>query len=96
MLTDKPPTNVAAVATRLPSFWPANPQVWFIQAEAQFSRRGITGSKAKYEDIICALPTEYTTEGQDLLIEPPEDNPYKQLKDQLISRIADSEHQKIR
>ena len=32
-------------------------------------------------------------EVQDLLNDPPEDNPYEKLKEQLISRIADSEHQ---
>ena len=41
------------------------------------------------------MPTEYATEVQDLLIDPPEENPYEKLKDQLISRIADSERQKI-
>ena len=43
------------------------------------------------------LPREYATEVQDLLIDPPEDNPYEQLKDQLISHIhvADSERQMI-
>ena len=90
--------NVAAVTTQLPLFWPANPQVWFIQVEAQFSGRGITASKTKYEDIVCALPTEYATKVQDLLLDNhlSKDNPYERLKDQLMSRIADSECQKIR
>ena len=38
---------------------------------------------------------EYATEVQDLLLDPNEDNPYEKLKDQLISHIADSKHQKI-
>ena len=87
--------NVAAVAIQLPPFSPANPRVWFIQADAQFTRRGITASRTKYEEIICALPTDYATEVEDLLIDPPEENPYEKLKDLLISRIADSERQKI-
>ena len=69
--------------------------VWFIQAEAQFARRGIAVS-TKYEEILCTLPTDYTTEVQDILIDPPDKNSYEKLKDQLISRIADSERQKIR
>ena len=79
----------------MPLFWPANPQIWFVQAEEQFSRWGITASKTKYEEIVCALPTEYATKVHDFLLDPSEDDPYKNLKDQLILRIADSEHQKI-
>ena len=95
MSSDKSGTNVAAVAVRLPLFSPANPRVWFIQADAQFTQRGITASRTKYEEIICALPTDYATEVEDLLIDPPEENPYEKLKDRFILRIADSEHQKI-
>lgn len=96
MALEDPHTFVAAVATRLPPFWPANPRIWFVQVEAQFSRRGITVSRTKYEEVVCALPTEYATEVQDLLLNPPEDQPYEKLKEQLISRIADSESQKLR
>ena len=93
---EDPRTFVAAVAVRLPPFWPANPRIWFVQVEAQFSRRGITTSRTKYEEIVCALPTEYATEIQDLLLDPPDDEPYEKLKQQLIARIADSERQKLR
>ena len=96
MLTDESGTNAAAIAIRLTLFCPANLRIWFIQAEAQFSRRGITASRMKYEEIVCALPTKYAKKFQDLLIDPPEENPYEKLKGQLISRIADLEHQKIR
>ena len=62
----------------------------------QFSRQGITASKTKYEEIVCTLSTEYATEVQDLLLDLPEDDPYENLKDQLILQIADSERQNIR
>ena len=74
-------TNVAAVAVRLPPFSPANPRVWFIQAEAQFTRRGITASRTKYEEIISALPMDYVTEVEDFLVNLPEENPNEKLKD---------------
>ena len=70
MPLEDPRTFVAAVAMCLPPFWPANPRVWFVQVEAQFSRRG-----TKYEEVVCALLTEYATEIQDLLLDPLEDQP---------------------
>ena len=96
MPLEDPRSIVAAVAVRLPPFWPANPRIWFVQVEAQFSRRGITASRTKYEEVVCVLPTEYATEIQDLLLDPPEEEPYEKLKHLLIARIADSERQKLR
>ena len=81
----EPATVVVAVATRLPPFWPADPRIWFVQVEAQFSRRGITNSRTMYEEIVCALPTEYATEVQDLLLDPPYEEPYEKLKEQLVA-----------
>ena len=91
-------TIVAAVATRLPSFWPANSQTWFIQVAVQFSKRGITSSHnyiQVYEEIVCALPTEYATKVQDIPFDPPNEEPYEKLKEQLIARKADLEHQNL-
>ena len=95
MPLEDPRTFVAAVVVHLPPFWPANSRVWFVQVEAQFSRRGITTSRTKYKGIVCALPMEYATEIQDLLLDPPEEEPYEKLKQQLITRIADSECQNL-
>ena len=86
MLMEEPPTSVA-IATLLPPFWPANSRVWFFQVEAQFDRRGIATSITKYEEVVCALPTEYATEVEDLLDDPPGENPYEKIKEQLTSRI---------
>ena len=88
-------TYATAVAMRLPSFWLGNLRIWFFQMEAQFFRCGITTLKTKYQEILCALPTQYATKSQDLLLDPPEDQSYKKLKDLLIVRIVDWERQKL-
>ena len=49
----------------------------------------------KYEEIACVLATEYAMEVHNLLLDQPEDDLYKKLKDQLTLQIADSERQKI-
>ena len=95
MSIEEPKTTTAAISTWLPRFWPANPWIWFIQAEVQFSRRGITAFRMKYGEIVWALPTENATEVQDHPLNTPEDDPYERLKDQLTLRIADSELQNI-
>ena len=89
-------TFVATVAKHLPPFWPVNPRIWFVQVEAQSSRRGITLSRMKYEEVVCALSMEYATEIQDFLLDPPEDHLYEKFKEQLILRIAAWESQKLR
>ncbi len=48
-------TETNAVSLKLPTFWTAQPQVWFEQAEAQFTIHGITADQTKYAYIVAAL-----------------------------------------
>ena len=74
-------STLAGVSVKLPPFWSADPEVWFVQVEAQFSTKGIVSQKTKYDYVISSLTSEFAMEVRDLLLNPPADNPYDTLKD---------------
>ncbi len=102
MATDHPaaapapdPTSIAAVNIKLPPFWPADPEVWFAQVEAHFTTKRLTSQKTRFDYVIASLSPEVATEVRDLILKPPETNPYDTLKKQLIKRMAPPEQRRL-
>ena len=93
--SDPTPQPVGAVSLKLPPYWPNDPVIWFAQVEAQFFTCGITAELTKYSYVIASLQPSIAQEVRDLLINPPQDQPYAKLKDELIKRTSESEQKRL-
>ena len=90
-----PQPRIAVVSLKLPLFWPADPTVWFLQVEAQFTLKGIVQQHTRFDHVIAVLTPEVATEVRDIILNPPEDTPYDLLKATLIKRMEASEQRKL-
>ena len=87
-------TETNAVAIKLPTFWAQEPEVWFLQAEAQFHIRKITDDTTKYYHVVAALDQETSGRVLDTLSAPPADNKYTDLKQRLLTTFGLSKHER--
>ena len=82
------PIVVAAAAVKLPSFWPAEPIGWFVQAESQFATKNVTVDETKYHHLVGALDKDTVTRVLDILVTPPNVDKYATLKARLLGSLS--------
>lgn len=88
--------NVAAVANlKLPPFWKNDPELWFIQVDAQFNAKGIRRDHSKYYHLLTALDIEALQQVSDIVRSPPEQDKYITLKAHLIERFTESKERQL-
>lgn len=94
-----PTTSLSPVegtlSLRLPPYWAHDPQLWFAQADAQFSARNINSQTTKYGYVIGALPADTAAEIRDIILSPPLNTPYDTLKTELIARTTMSSQRRL-
>ena len=89
--------RVSALQIKLPTpFWPADQQVWFAQVEAQLQpEKSLPKRRNSITYVVASKASEFTTEVCDLILHPPETNPYSMVKEQLILRTAALERRRL-
>ena len=76
-------TVLQSVSIKLSSFWSSDLKLWFAQVEAQFATRNLTRQLTICHYVVGSLTPEVAAEVRDILIRPPEDEPYDTLKEVL-------------
>ncbi|BHF60762.1 hypothetical protein SprV_0100372800 [Sparganum proliferum] len=88
--------DVSNLSFKLPPFTPSNPRVWFRQIEAVFSTSRITSERTRYSYVVQSLPFDVAVDVDDLLDPIPANDPYTQLKNAVIQRVAKSANRMLR
>lgn len=87
--------DLHSVSIKIPAFWSADPHMWFGQVEAQFAVKGITAEKTRYYHVVANLSSDAATEVRDLIMSPPQQNPYTALKTALLDRTSESHQRRL-
>ena len=92
--SQSPEGSVHAVAIKLPDFWPEDPEIWFARIEAQLRSRSVTQDQTKFDYIVSALDNTTAAEVKSVLLNPPDQNKYENLKTALLGAFGKSQARK--
>jgi hypothetical protein len=84
------PAVLHVLAVKLPTFWVAEPELWFSQAEAAFRRSGVTVSSTKYDHVLMKLPENILVAVRDIVRGVNDDSvdPYGQIRTRLLASFG--------
>lgn len=94
--TDAEETQLARVAVKPAPFCRNDPKLWFFQLDAQFKLGKIVQDETKFYTAISALDTEILQSVREIVLKPPANNKYEDLKTKLISVYEESENTKLK
>ncbi len=86
--------TVNAASVKLPAFWSGNPEVWFKQVESNFTTRSVNAQKTKFDYVIQTLDNNTADRVQSIILSPPQENPYDELKKTLTDIFGKSQAEK--
>jgi hypothetical protein len=87
---DNEQPNNRGSSLRLTQFWAENKEAWFAIAETRFRIKRVDDQQEMFDHVVNALPKESLRTVLDLITDPPEDDPYQQLKDRRYLRSLGS------
>lgn len=70
-------------------------EYWFIRVESWFSLQGIEDETVRFKAIVASLTPQLFDQVVDLVVTPPDHEPYKKLKAAIIEKFADSEFTRV-
>lgn len=88
--------QIQRLGLHLPEFKKADPELWFALADRAFCAANITSESTKFAHAVAHLGTQYGSEVRDIILNPPESNPYTILRDELIKRLGDTQASKTK
>ena len=81
---------------KLPEFWEASPESWFIHAESLFANHEVQDDVRRYNLVIEALKPAIMQQLLDITRNPPGAERYATLKAKMLERFALSQEQRLR
>jgi len=91
------PAAVNNVAVKLPEFWVADPDMWFMQAEAAFRTARINQSRTKFDHVLMRLPAAVSTSLRSTItaaVNEEVEDPYERLRTKLLATYGKTRWQR--
>lgn len=87
--------EIDKVSVKLPPFWTEKPDIWFCQAEAQFTIAGIVMEATKFNYLLAQLEPKFVENIWDL-VTSNDNNKYSLAKERLLNIFRESEECQIK